>query len=147
MNLILKTELKYTFITLVVLLIAFINNVLIETIVFIIIFYFIKRIFKIQFHADYLTTNVQLAVNICLVITFIIQLGVVSVLHTFYISYFSNIIIAFVLGILSNIIGDYVLLKCSTDWTLTKIDLIICKYNLSEDDKRRMIYKFIDKRN
>lgn len=131
---------------LIVLSVAFINNLLIEMVLFICLFYFVKNKFSKQFHADILTSNSQLAVYLCFFITFIIQLVMMKLLVSYRLSFYLNVILAIMLGILSYVIEDYLEIKINKNpfENAEKLKIFCEVHHLSDLDFNRLKMRYID---
>ena len=103
----LKETIIYVQLTAIVLIVAYIFDVLLEMSLFIIYYYFIKNLFTKQFHADTITKSPTNAVRLCFTITFLTQLIFIFLLVSFNLSFYLNIYLGILLGLFSYILQDY----------------------------------------
>jgi hypothetical protein len=143
----LKETIIYTILTTIVLIVAYIFDVLLEMSLFIIFYYFIKSLFSKQFHADTITKSSTNAVRLCFTITFITELVFIFLLISFNLSFYLNIYLGILLGLFSYFLQDY-LEKVLIDKSIFKNKdklLEACKNaNLSSLATTRLILKYID---
>lgn len=140
-----KETIIYTVLTSIVLVVAYLFNILLEMILFIVYYYFIKKLFKKQFHADTIAKTATLAVILCFTITFLTQLIFVFLLVSFKLSFYINILLGVALSTFSYILEDWLertivkqsllkdetkLLQACKDANLTKIatDRLFLRY-------------------
>lgn len=143
----LKETLIYTILTSIVLLVAYVFDVLLEMCLFIIYFYFIKGLFVKQFHADTITKTPRQAVALCFTITFLTEILFIFLLVKFDLSFYINIYLGIALGLFSYILQDYLektLINASILKDKVKL-LEACKNaNLTNLATNRLVLKYID---
>lgn len=141
-----KETIIYIILTTIILVLSYIFDILLEMSLFIIYYYFIKNLFKKQFHADTITKSARLAVFLCFVITFITQLIFIFILVKFSISYYINIFLGIILSILSYIIEDWLEFNINKYKMLRNESVLLdaCKQaNLTQIATNRLILRYI----
>lgn len=142
-----KEILIYTLLTTIVLIVAYLFDVLLEMSLFIIYYYLIKGLFTKQFHADTISKTASQAVFMCFTITFLTQLIFIFLLVSFNLSFYFNIYLGILLGLFSYVLQDYLektLINASILKDKAKL-LEACKNaNLTNLATNRMILKYID---
>lgn len=142
-----KEILIYVLLTTVVLIVAYLFDVLLEMSLFIVYYYFIKGLFTKQFHADTISKTANQAVFMCFTITFLTQLIFIFLLVSFNLSFYFNIYLGILLGLFSYILQDYlekILINKSILKDKVKL-LEACKNaNLSNLATTRLVLKYID---
>ena len=142
-----KETIIYTILTSIVLLMAYINDILLEMILFILYYYFIKNLFDKQFHADIIAKSPRLAVTLCFTFTFLTQLIFVFLLVTFKLSFYFNIYLGILLGLFSYFLQDYLEKVIVNKSILNDKDklLLACKNaNLTKSATNRLVLKYVD---
>ena len=142
-----KEILIYVLLTTIILVVAYLFDVLLEMSLFIIYFYFIKGLFIKQFHADKIAKTPKQAVALCFTITFFTELIFIFLLVKFDLSYYINIYLGIGLGLFSYLIQDY--LEKTLNKALILKDnvklLEACKNaNLTNLATNRLVLKYID---
>lgn len=143
----LKETLIYALLTTIVICVAHIFDVALETCLFIIYFYFIKGLFNKQFHADTIAKSSTQAVRLCFTITFITQLIFVFILVKFDLSFYINIYLGIALGLFSYILQDWLEKKAINASILNNKEELIkaCKNaKLTKEATNRLILRYID---
>ena len=143
----LKETIIYTILTTIVLMMAYIFDVLLETSLFIIYYYFVKWLFNKQFHADTIAKSPRLAVSLCFTITFLTQLVFVALLISFNLSFFTNLYLGVLLGIFSYGLEDYLerIIRDKSIFNDKDKLLLACKEaKLTKEATNRLIMKYID---
>lgn len=142
-----KEILIYVLLTTIVLIVAYLFDVLLEMSLFIIYYYFIKGLFIKQFHADTITNSPRKAVALCFTITFITQLIFIFLLVKFNLSFYFNIYLGILLGLFSYVLQDYLektLINASILKDKAKL-LEACKNaNLTNLATNRLVLKYVD---
>ena len=142
-----KETLIYTILTSIILVVAYLFDVLLEMSLFIIYYYFIKGLFTKQFHADTIAKSANQAVILCFTITFLTQLIFIFLLVSFDLSFYFNIYLGIALGLFSYILQDYLEKVLINKSILKDKDKLLeaCKNaNLSNLATNRLILKYID---
>lgn len=142
-----KETLIYTILTTIVLCVAHIFDVLLETSLFIIYYYFIKGLFTKQFHADTIAKTASQAVRLCFLITFLTQLVFVFILVKFDLSFYINIYLGIALGLFSYILEDWLekkIIKSSILYNKEEL-LVACRNaNLTKEATNRLVLRYIE---
>lgn len=108
---IMKFRIKQTIISLlylsIVILFAYINNKVIETLIYILTYSIIRNEFTKAVHGSDFTNSAYKGIVYCRIITFIVQIISVIFILTINISKYINLLLAFILGILNFLSKDY----------------------------------------
>ena len=137
----------YILYNIVLLTLAFFLNRFYQMLLFILFYEIIQNCFKYRFHADTIESTPSKAVNLCKIITIIVELTYLSLCNSLNISIYSNLLLIFLTAFLSCLLEFFlekVLIK--EDYLKDKDKLLyLCKQaHLTEAATNRMFMKYIE---
>ena len=143
----LKNIIPYLLYVIILLIIAYICNKIIQTLIFILFFNFIQNCFKYRFHSDTIIEDPLKAVNHCKLITISVEFVYIIYCKDLNVSIYANLFIIFLITFLNCI------LEFSLERIFVKQDcfkdkdtlLELCNQaGLSKNATQRMIMKYIE---
>lgn len=143
----LKETIIYSILTTIVLIVAYIFDVLLEMSLFIIYYYFVKNLFNKQFHADIITKSPTSALVLCFALTFATQIITIFVLSSFELSFFINIYICLLISAISFLLEFWLESFLITGSILKDKEKLIEACNrakITKEATNRLLLKYIE---